>query len=161
MTFLSYDGRNTSAAKIWVRLTALATDSCLIFWCLCGWRRRDTAPGVLDRSLPDNMALRSDILAESRQKGAGNMSTEPVRMSRHVMWHERRAVQQKNRGRLSGKRGIFHVKRQQCSALAVGSLDSTGRGCRVLCPCAPGSRATFAAWVVPRLKRFPPTMISG
>src|SRR5262245_50331542 len=27
MTFLSYDGRNTSAAKIWVRLTALATDS--------------------------------------------------------------------------------------------------------------------------------------
>ena len=68
---------------------------------------------MLDRALPDNMALRSDILAESRQKGAGNMSTEPVRMSRHVMWHERRAVQQKNRGRLSGKRGIFPVKQHE------------------------------------------------
>src|SRR5262249_605954 len=69
-----------------------------------------------DRSLSDNRALRSDILAESRQKGAGHMSTEPVRMSRHVMWHERRAVQQKNRGRLSGKRGIFPVKRQRRGA---------------------------------------------
>src|SRR5262245_17183638 len=66
------------------------------------------------------MALRSDILAESRQKGAGNMSTEPVRMSRHVMWHERRAVQQKNRGRLSGKRGIFPVKQQMPSMGLIG-----------------------------------------
>src|SRR5262249_3234631 len=33
----------------------------------------------------------------------------------------RRAVQQKNRGRLSGKRGIFHVKRQYVWCIAVGA----------------------------------------
>jgi hypothetical protein len=48
------------------------------------------------------MASRSDNLSEARQNGAGDHEHTSRAMSRHVMWHELRAVREENRATLSG-----------------------------------------------------------
>src|SRR2546421_303316 len=73
-------------------LTAWVLDCCQISWRLCGGKRRSTAPGMLAHSLPDHMASRPDILSEGKQKGARQHERRACAMSRHVMWHEQRAV---------------------------------------------------------------------
>ncbi len=50
------------------------------------------ALGALDRSLPDHVTLRSDILSKGRTNDAGHHEHTACVMSRHVMWHSRRAV---------------------------------------------------------------------
>jgi hypothetical protein len=83
-------------------LTAWATDSRQILWRRAGGNRRSTAPRVRTRSLPENMAFRSDILSEARQKGAGDHEHTARAMSRHVMWHELRTRREENCATLSG-----------------------------------------------------------
>src|SRR6266849_2889828 len=83
-------------------LTAWATDSRQILWRRDGGNRRRTAPRVRARSLPENMAFRSDILSEARQNGAGDHEHTARAMSRQVMWHELRAMREENRATLSG-----------------------------------------------------------
>ena len=77
-------------------LTAWATDSRQILWRRDGGNRRRTAPRVRARSLPENMAFRSDILSEARQNGAGDHEHTARAMSRQVMWHELRAMREEN-----------------------------------------------------------------
>src|SRR6266478_2228129 len=83
-------------------LTPWATDSRQILWRRDGGNRRSTAPRVHARSLPENMAFRSDILSEARQNGAGDYEHTARAMSRHVMWHQLRAMREENRAILSG-----------------------------------------------------------
>jgi len=83
-------------------LTAWATDSRQILWRRDGGNRRSTAPRVHARSLPENMAFRSDILSEARQNSAGDYEHTARAMSRHVMWHQLRAMREENRATLSG-----------------------------------------------------------